>query len=170
MYLPPLGPKDFVSSGNQPSDDESTVSSVQGVGTRASRRLHGMHSQSEQSTVNRWEVRGDPVDSTAVLTGATSRRNGTIAELGGNCDENFGVSDTTADQHTHSSFASNAAEIFAVQHATWEQTQTDRDDIMPTTTTTTTTTTAPTAAEDRVPVWKDLWTDSNHSALFTSSQ
>ena len=151
VYLPPLGPKDFVASGNHPSHDESTVSSVQSLATRASRRLHGMCRQSEQSTVNRWEVREDPVDDTPALAHVSSRTNGAIVELGGNREVNSIASNTTTDQYTLSSFASNTAANSAVTHASWEQRQTARDDIMPTTTTT--------VSDNRVPVWNGLWTD-----------
>ena len=53
IYLPPLGPSDFIAYASRSSETESsTERSVQCAGTRASRRLRDLNREPEQYSVN----------------------------------------------------------------------------------------------------------------------
>ena len=62
VHLPPLGPKDFVVSGNRSTTIESTTGSANPLSTRASRRLRGLYEEPEQSSKNSAEVTAAPHD------------------------------------------------------------------------------------------------------------
>ena len=54
IYLPPLGPADFIASAAQPSGEKSSSEKIAHcVGTRASRRLRDLGAEPEQYSVNR---------------------------------------------------------------------------------------------------------------------
>lgn len=59
VYLPPLGPSDFIATGSQPGSTESTERNVQSVSTRASRRRRDLGSDLEQYSVSRSDGRDD---------------------------------------------------------------------------------------------------------------
>lgn len=60
VYLPPLGPNDFIASDSISSVTESSIErSVHCVGTRASRRLRDMGRETEQCSVNSQDRRYD---------------------------------------------------------------------------------------------------------------
>ena len=65
VHLPPLGPKDFVTSGNRSTTIESTTGGanpLNPLSTRASRRLRGLYEEPEQSSKNSAEVTSAPHD------------------------------------------------------------------------------------------------------------
>lgn len=167
MYLPPLGPKDFVGSGNHPSSLESTVSSVQCVGTRASRRLRGMYGESEQSSNNSAHRRHDLVESlenTALLDFNTPSE-ASVVGLPVPGEQELDLSDSP--QHSSSCPISNTVNSLVRLSSSpscgdpWSQTE-DTNNVM---------TEFPTqlpsklAPVNEMPVWNGSWTDSSNLTL-----
>lgn len=167
VYLPPLGPKDFVGSGNHASSLESTVSSVQCVGTRTSRRLRGMYNELEQSSNNSADRRQDSVESlenTASVDFNTPLEADVVEPpvLG---EEEIDFSDSTAQCKYSSSYPipNTVNSLVRVLSPTspdgpWGQIE-STNDIMEEPTTVS-------APANEMPIWNGSWTDSNNLTLY----
>lgn len=165
VYLPPLGPKDFVGSGNHPSSLESTVSSVQCVGTRASRRLRGIYGESEQSSNNSAHRRHDLVErleNTALVDFSTPSE-ASVVGLPVAGEQEVDLSDST--QHSSSCPTSNTVNSLVRLSSSpspsgdpWSP----KDDVMTEFQTQLTSNLAPV---NEMPVWNGSWTDSSNLTL-----
>ena len=165
VYLPPLGPKDFVGSGNHPSSLESTVSSVQCVGTRASRRLRGIYGESEQSSNNSAHRRHDLVErleNTALVDFSTPSE-ASVVGLPVAGEQEIDLSDST--QHSSSCPTSNTVNSLVRLSSSpspsgdpWSP----KDDVMTEFQTQLTSNLAPV---NEMPVWNGSWTDSSNLTL-----
>lgn len=163
VYLPPLGPKDFVGSGNHPSSLESTVGSVQCMGTRASRRLRGMYGDSEQSSNNTAHRRHDLVESlknTALVDFNTPSE---ASVVGLPVPGELGIDFSDGTQHS-SSLSNTVSSLVRLSPSPspsdpWRQT----DDVMTEFPTQLTSNLAPV---NEMPVWNGSWTDSTNLTLY----
>ena len=160
VYLPPLGPKDFVVSGSQSSNAESTARSTHYVNTRSSRRLRG---EPEQCSVNMSQGRYDPDDRLADTPALARNPPPSFGDkmnqvaTDGSKDDDFGGISVTVDQHRHSSsgsalFESNAASAFR------EPQQPGGELNKPSL-----------AGDEKLPVWNGSMTASSSSSIVASS-
>ena len=160
VYLPPLGPNDFVTGGDQPSSTESTERPDQCVATRASRRRRDLCQDLEQYSVNRSEGRVDSHDrlpnSTAVVppSSVEDREN-----HGGSKEVGCAPTDVELHRHEHlySETSTNAVE--ALLHQFHQGNNDDSHSL-------TTRVTEPVPIPDhKLPVWNGSATDSGEVKL-----